>query len=127
MRASCAWRIPTFLASAGPAVDNRVPLAGFDADADASPERHNDLARPPRMPRARTRTGTATETGRSFARSPSSIELLEHTCQTGNRSAAPEKSEGALTNLQVDAVGVAGRARDGCRPGVPDISVRLPA
>ncbi len=36
-------RIPTFLASAGPAVDNRVPLAGFDADADASPERHNDL------------------------------------------------------------------------------------
>jgi hypothetical protein len=49
-------RIPTVLASAGPAVDHRVPLAGFDADADASPERHNDLARPPRMPvRARGR------------------------------------------------------------------------
>src|ERR1700733_3354238 len=71
--------------------------------------------------------GYGHQTGRSFARSPSSIELLEHTCQTGNRSAAPEKSEGALTNLQVDALGVTGRARDGRRPGVfRMISVRLP-
>ena len=43
-------RAPAVLASAGPAVDHRVPLAGFDADAEASPERHQDLARPPRMP-----------------------------------------------------------------------------
>jgi len=49
-------RVPTVLASAGPAVDHRVPLAGFDADADASPERHDDLSRSPRMPvRARRR------------------------------------------------------------------------
>ena len=43
-------RAPAVLASAGPAVDHRVPLAWFDADAEASPERHDDLARPPRMP-----------------------------------------------------------------------------
>jgi hypothetical protein len=43
-------RVPAVLASADPAVHHRVPLAGFDADADASPERHDDLARPPRMP-----------------------------------------------------------------------------
>ena len=48
--------VPAVLASAGPAVDHRVPLAGFDADAGAPPERHRDLARPPRVPvRARGR------------------------------------------------------------------------
>ena len=49
-------RVPTVLASVGPAVDDGMPLTGFDADANASPEGHQDLARPPRMPvRARGR------------------------------------------------------------------------